>query len=900
MMLGARTLDALAGLRARSARAARALGLLGAGLLALGGSLALPRAGSKAPGRPPLCALVIDASAPSARRASARTLQLRELLREEASAAEQRGEELVLVLAGADVERSFGPAPARELLALLAGAGEGAPRLRFDPPADLGHELARALELVERELAGSGRPPGRLLLVGDASYSGADPSPLLARLARAGVVIEGRPGPSIDLPDLALVELRTPLRPVEGEPTAATALLELDLGALARLPEGASAQLVLALDSSAGARRFELGLDPPRSGGAFRAELQLGPAAPGRSLLRARVELRAPGALRRGDPCPENDALSAVLTSSGARLAAAVAEADALPALRAWLAGGAAFAGFDWIFLTPAELPARIGELELVLSFDLGHEDLSADALRWHVERGGGWLFCGGWALLRGADPASRGALASLLPLDFARDPSEQRDVVLLVDGSGSMAGEPFEHVKRALVELVEAAPPGDRLTLRLFTASLGPPIELGGASAPERRANLARLLRAQVPGGPTAILDSLEALVAERARQGGPALLLLLSDGHDRFAFDLEGRAQALREALAAQRCELAVIAVGTQANERLLGSLLAPGRELAIATDLRELGELFQREVQRGRLREGQALAIEPALPESAGELEPAAEILRAARRRPSAEWPRAQRYVRAELRPGASPLWLGEEGEVVLALQRVGAGLVAAWASAPLPGWSEEFAAARDLVGPLLRGLAEGARRAGGPQLAIEGGRLLLHGADLSWPAVLEAQAFAPALAGAFEGSGAEVELGTLRLELPAEAVGKDPRLWRVAADLRPLLRAPAGMPLRIAIRHPGTGTVLDQLGLAAPRPLVLEPGPRPRWRLPGTLPAQAEGAAERGRAPSPLAPWVLGAGLLVLALGAVAGSGRDARARSDAAGSGSAPLRSKTMP
>ena len=79
-------------------------------------------------------------------------------------------------------------------------------------------------------------------------------------------------------------------------------------------------------------------------------------------------------------------------------------------------------------------------------------------------------LACGGWGML--AYGGRRDALSEMLPLRPASLPSSERDVVFLVDGSGSMAGEPFERVKEALARLVVAAREGDHLQLRFFTAT--------------------------------------------------------------------------------------------------------------------------------------------------------------------------------------------------------------------------------------------------------------------------------------------------------------------------------------------------------------------------------------------------------------------------------------------
>ena len=265
--------------------------------------------------------------------------------------------------------------------------------------------------------------------------------------------------------------------------------------------------------------------------------------------------------------------------------------------------------------------------------------------------------------------------------------------MTFLVDGSGSMEGEPFERVRRALAELIDVALPEDRVELVFFTGSVSPPVELtrgtGPASLAERRAALEALMAARVPGGTTAILYSLEELARQRARrsaQGRTGIVFLLSDGRDVQAFDTENRAHTLIDQLAAARTRLAVVAIGSEADTEFLGKLVAPDDQLLIEGEWGDLSALFQRELHRERRTCGEGLRLFSA-PAVDGTM--AIELQRAILAGTGADdaaafGPPLECWVRTVALPSAELLWVGPEGEPVAAIQRVGLGATAFFAS------------------------------------------------------------------------------------------------------------------------------------------------------------------------------------------------------------------------
>ncbi len=849
----------------------RALICIGLALLALASWRAWPRLETHSAELPAIRVVVFDASAGTTRPRPGWGVWARRTLRDQAHDAQAASEELVLMVYGREVRRlAGGPDPA-DWLSLLAGRGGRTLSLDLEARGASGSELDAALAAVEEELLAAGRARRRLALFVEPDFSGPDPTARLARLERGGVEIDWQRPPAATTPDLAVVGLTPPTSPAVGEPLA----LRIELALAAGQSSDLRLELHIVHESLRGVRESKVAIDWPRAAPGpdgyahFMRSLDLGATPPGSSHITVRASLVEPGSLRSMDASPENNTASCTLRAGETRLAAIVASAERLADARVWIAPSPErWPGLQWFFVTPAELPGLVGELDLLVSFDLPSAALPERHVLQLLERGGGWLHCGAWGLMKdlgSATPGASGGLNELLPLVPAPDDAPARDVVLLVDGSGSMAGEPFDHVRAALHELVLAAPPHDELRLRFFTSSVGQPIVLDtGAEA--LQATLERIASLRVPGGPTAILYSLEQLALQRAGRGRPALVLMLSDGRDMNAFDTAERGAAIRRAFAEQQSELRAVATGADADLPFLIELLGGTEQLVRAEHLEQLAELFQREVFAEVLREG---TLEVSLV-GGGEGALAADLVsswKAAR----VQAPSIACYLRSEARVGAEVLWASAQfGEPLLAIQRVSGGLVAAWASAPLPGWSPAYTNADELVGPLLRYLAASSRRQLAPRLSAREGQLHLDEVPVEWPVRLEGHLRA------FLG-GSLVPLpapqgGAARIlfDLVHPRPGQDPRLTRSAAWPELLDELPAGAPLAVEFTAVGEPEVLAVVGFSPPAPPEFRPGGKRLAPGPWSDVGDGEGASA-GRRVDPLA-WVISlVGAMCLAVG-----------------------------
>ena len=177
------------------------------------------------------------------------------------------------------------------------------------------------------------------------------------------------------------------------------------------------------------------------------------------------------------------------------------------------------------------------------------------------------------------------GLLTLVPPRPGAGAVSVPRDLVVLLDTSGSMSGEPLDQARRVVSALVDSLEPHDQLEL----------IEFGNAprrwhhgavrATPQAKSEaLAWLARLQASGGTemrAAIVEALQPLRAECQRQ-----VVLVTDGLIGFEQELVGE---VLERLP-QGSRVHAVGVGSSVNRSLTGPLARAGRGAEIVVGLGE----------------------------------------------------------------------------------------------------------------------------------------------------------------------------------------------------------------------------------------------------------------------------------------------------------------------
>ena len=715
---------------------------LAAGLALVGALLCLPWSGDT-PQRP-LRILVLDTSASLTRTRPDLPAHYRELLRAETRTARAEGADFALARLGPRLEvwRPAGPVP--------EARWEGEPAWwthQWEPDSAESRErvgtdwVGLGVWLIEQYEGGR---LGTVRLASDGEGRRHEDFAFVGELARRGIPIEKAPLPKASRTDWALLEGRAP----HSIPAGASFQVSLAGAWKGHTPtQAAPVQVRLATGGQPGPWRtvaeWKPRARPPQQNLGQQSTSQQGPQGadnPG-GWQRERLELEMDALpsgwydlevriLAAGDRTPENDRWRTTLVVGDPYLVLAAGEVAPMAAA---LATGTGQNPIVLRAVEPGEWERWLPQADAVYTAGRAPTELPGAALEAFVQSGGAWCFQAEWEGLSGwgsLPPPGRWDVGRLLPLEVEYGDGGERDVCLLVDGSGSMEGIGWSQVQRACEALMRGLPVQDGLRLHLFTRDLMraslrfDPLPLDAPAEQRERARRERsrareaLLSTRVPGGPTDILRSLRSL-ASQSDPNRRTLAVLITDGHESGA--MPQSASQVRAACSQAGIELRIVATGERPNVPFLKRLLLPGEELTLATDWERLPEWLQREVL------GDALRIEDGM-----------RVKRLASGQPEwaqapslAEPARVDRYLRTRLRPGARALWTAREGEPLLAATRWGEGLVYALPARPAGRiGTEQRVALRDLM---LQAAAWGRRsKQSGPRLLAVEGQVHLHGA------------------------------------------------------------------------------------------------------------------------------------------------------------------------
>ena len=169
---------------------------------------------------------------------------------------------------------------------------------------------------------------------------------------------------------------------------------------------------------------------------------------------------------------------------------------------------------------------------------------------------------------------------AVVTPPTAASKDAIPRDVTLLLDVSGSMAGVKIIQARAAALYLVENARDIDRVNVIRFNAAVDAFAAAPAAMTAENRAALAAFVRDTDSGGSTALGDALDVALAEPVAPGRVRTIVLLSDG--RATVGLTDTTQIVKRARASAQKGARVYAfgVGSDLDEGLLRGVSAATR--------------------------------------------------------------------------------------------------------------------------------------------------------------------------------------------------------------------------------------------------------------------------------------------------------------------------------
>ncbi|MFN2224021.1 MAG: substrate-binding domain-containing protein [Chloroflexota bacterium] len=189
---------------------------------------------------------------------------------------------------------------------------------------------------------------------------------------------------------------------------------------------------------------------------------------------------------------------------------------------------------------------------------------------------------------------------------------SARKDVnlVMLLDVSGSMAGQKIDNMRDAAVQFVEQMGDDDFITIIPFSHEL-PVLVYHQQVGPERQ-GIIEAVRQLEAAGDTALYDAIGAgaqLIAESTSPDTANALVVLTDGQDTYSYQYNFD-QALIDMAAANNTTVFTIAYGSDADERVLTQLAYGangnfflGDEASIAAIYEEMSAAFGGSVGIGR---------------------------------------------------------------------------------------------------------------------------------------------------------------------------------------------------------------------------------------------------------------------------------------------------------
>lgn len=327
----------------------------------------------------------------------------------------------------------------------------------------------------------------------------------------------------------------------------------------------------------------------------------------------------------------------------------------------------------------------ELDAFDLVLMSDVPASNLSHDQMRlldrYVREDGGGFIMTGGEASF-GPGGYKDTEIEKLLPVSF--EPEKKREtpslaLLLVIDRSGSMAGERMELAKDAAKAAVEALKPQDQVGVILFDHAVETPIRLQPAS--NRSRILSQISRIAERGGTDIALGLAESYEQLAFASAKIKHVILLSDG--------ESPARNMfTEILPAMRIEnitVSTVAVGDGSDTSMLRRIAERGNgRYYFTNNPYHVPQIF---VQETNTAAKSSMKEEPFRPTVTGR----AQIL------DGINWGQAPYllgYVSTKAKPQANVLLAADNGEPVLARWRQGLGKSAVFTSDLKNRWAVQW--------------------------------------------------------------------------------------------------------------------------------------------------------------------------------------------------------------
>jgi len=168
--------------------------------------------------------------------------------------------------------------------------------------------------------------------------------------------------------------------------------------------------------------------------------------------------------------------------------------------------------------------------------------------------------------------------------MDVKENNLVKKDVVFVLDTSGSMAGRKLEQVKKAMLFCVENLNEGDRFEIARFSTEVEPLFDKLAAAGKANREKANDFIKGLKPIGGTAIDDALKkALSFKPEREGRPFVVIFLTDGLPTIGTTDEEQILAGVKQASGGNVRIFNFGIGTDVNTHLLDKIAEETRAVS-----------------------------------------------------------------------------------------------------------------------------------------------------------------------------------------------------------------------------------------------------------------------------------------------------------------------------
>jgi Ca-activated chloride channel family protein len=163
-------------------------------------------------------------------------------------------------------------------------------------------------------------------------------------------------------------------------------------------------------------------------------------------------------------------------------------------------------------------------------------------------------------------------------PADLSNVPAPPREMVFVIDNSGSMGGASMDEAKASLIHALATLRPQDHFNIIRFDDTMTQLFDHSVAATPDQVALATRFARKLEANGGTEMLPALRAALKDAAASGGPAALrqiIFLTDGE-------VSNEQEMMAALGQDggRSHVFFVGIGSAPNDHLMSRMATIGR--------------------------------------------------------------------------------------------------------------------------------------------------------------------------------------------------------------------------------------------------------------------------------------------------------------------------------